>query len=184
LKNVQPSYTPLPFNTLSQGTLSTSILNRPKSALQKSMVVILLTPLFTEDRELYHFMVGRTADRGSQILHSPSHSQAYHRTAQPVKDPSTLAQSSTDIRRQQEEPKLWIQVNGHPVWVPPRAVPGECQSQCRGVKSIQMNQQKQLWSIFLHGCCLGVWDILWDAGEDHSEIAQDTLWDVSGGNLR
>ncbi|KAK4810060.1 hypothetical protein QYF61_007224 [Mycteria americana] len=50
LKNVQPSWTPLPFRTVSQRTLSTSVLNRPKSALQKSMVVVLLTPLLTLPR--------------------------------------------------------------------------------------------------------------------------------------
>ena len=47
LKNVQPSWTTLPFRTFSQGTLSTSILNRPKSALWKSMVLVSLTPLLT-----------------------------------------------------------------------------------------------------------------------------------------
>jgi len=44
-KNVRPAWTPLPFSTLSHGTLSTSVLNRPKSALRKSMVVVLLAPL-------------------------------------------------------------------------------------------------------------------------------------------
>ena len=39
-----------PFRTFYQGTLSTSVLNRPKSALRKSMVVILLTPLLTSPR--------------------------------------------------------------------------------------------------------------------------------------
>ncbi|KAK4808475.1 hypothetical protein QYF61_005792 [Mycteria americana] len=36
LKNVQPSWTPLPFRAASQGTLLTSLLNRPKTALRKS----------------------------------------------------------------------------------------------------------------------------------------------------
>ncbi|KAK4830462.1 hypothetical protein QYF61_011186, partial [Mycteria americana] len=36
LKNVQPSWTPLPIRAASQGTLSTSLLNRLKSALRKS----------------------------------------------------------------------------------------------------------------------------------------------------
>ncbi|KAK4818987.1 hypothetical protein QYF61_022818 [Mycteria americana] len=40
LKNVQPSWTPLPFRTASQGTVSTSLLKRPKSALRKSKVVV------------------------------------------------------------------------------------------------------------------------------------------------
>ncbi|KAF1498097.1 Phosphatidylinositol 3-kinase regulatory subunit alpha, partial [Eudyptula minor] len=50
LKIVQPSWTPLPFRTVSQGTLSTSALNRPKSALRKSMVAVLLAPLLTSPR--------------------------------------------------------------------------------------------------------------------------------------
>ncbi|KAK4815739.1 hypothetical protein QYF61_006777 [Mycteria americana] len=37
LKNAQPSWTPLPFRAVSQGTLSTSVLNRPKSAPRNSM---------------------------------------------------------------------------------------------------------------------------------------------------
>ncbi|KAK4816686.1 hypothetical protein QYF61_019922 [Mycteria americana] len=38
LKNVQPSCTPVPIRAASQGTLSTSLLNRPKSALRKSKI--------------------------------------------------------------------------------------------------------------------------------------------------
>ncbi|KAK4821777.1 hypothetical protein QYF61_000838 [Mycteria americana] len=45
LKNVQPSWTPLPIRAASQGTLSTSLLNRLKSALRKSKVAVLPTPL-------------------------------------------------------------------------------------------------------------------------------------------
>ncbi|KAK4830945.1 hypothetical protein QYF61_014404 [Mycteria americana] len=57
LKNVQSSWTPLPFRTDPRGTLSTSFLNRPKSALQK--VAFLLTPLLTSPRteNSYHFMI-------------------------------------------------------------------------------------------------------------------------------
>jgi len=47
LKKAQPSWTPLPFSTLSQRTLSTSVLNRLVSALRNSMVVVLLAPLLT-----------------------------------------------------------------------------------------------------------------------------------------
>ncbi|GAB0203293.1 mitochondrial enolase superfamily member 1 [Grus japonensis] len=50
LKNAQPSWTTLPFRTASQGTLSTRPLNRPKSALYKSKVAVLLTPLLTSLR--------------------------------------------------------------------------------------------------------------------------------------
>ncbi|KAK4815509.1 LOW QUALITY PROTEIN: hypothetical protein QYF61_003067, partial [Mycteria americana] len=52
LKNVQPSWTPLPFRAASQGTLSTSLLKRPKSALRKSKVPVLLTPLAASPREV------------------------------------------------------------------------------------------------------------------------------------
>lgn len=45
LKSYQPSSTPLPCRKVSQGILSISLLNRPKSAQQKSKVAILLTPL-------------------------------------------------------------------------------------------------------------------------------------------
>jgi len=50
LNNVQPSWTSLPLRTASQGTLSTSLLNRSKSALWKSKVAVLLTPLLTSPR--------------------------------------------------------------------------------------------------------------------------------------
>ncbi|KAK4830892.1 hypothetical protein QYF61_013821 [Mycteria americana] len=57
-KDVQPSWTPLPVRAASQGTLSTSLLNRPKSALLKSEVAVLLTPLLTSPRiESYHFVI-------------------------------------------------------------------------------------------------------------------------------
>ncbi|KAK4821246.1 hypothetical protein QYF61_016545 [Mycteria americana] len=59
LKNVQPSWTPLPFRAASQGTLSTSLLNRPKSALRKSKVAVLLTPLAASPhiKNSYHFVI-------------------------------------------------------------------------------------------------------------------------------
>ncbi|KAK4817082.1 hypothetical protein QYF61_027913 [Mycteria americana] len=59
LKNAQPSWIPLPFRTASQGTLSIRLLNRPKSALPKSKVAVLLTPLLTSLRieNSYHFMI-------------------------------------------------------------------------------------------------------------------------------
>ncbi|KAK4825640.1 hypothetical protein QYF61_001425 [Mycteria americana] len=44
LKNVQPSWTPLPFKTACQGTLSASLLNRPKSALWNSKWNLLVLP--------------------------------------------------------------------------------------------------------------------------------------------
>lgn len=46
---------------------------------------------------------------------------------------------------QEEEAKLQTQVNGHSVWAPSRAFPGEHQSQYPSVKSIKMSQQKQLY---------------------------------------
>ena len=40
LRSIQPSWTPLPFRTDSQGTLPTSVLNSLKSALRKSRVAV------------------------------------------------------------------------------------------------------------------------------------------------
>ena len=47
LKNVQPSWTPLYFRAAPQVTLTTRFLKRPKSALQKSELAVLLSPLLT-----------------------------------------------------------------------------------------------------------------------------------------
>ena len=54
LRSSQPSWTPLPFRTESQGTLPTNVLNSSKSALQKSKVPVLLAPswLHEESRTL------------------------------------------------------------------------------------------------------------------------------------
>lgn len=50
LKTVQPSWTLFPFRTATQGTPPTSLLNNPKSALQKSKETVPLTPLLTFPR--------------------------------------------------------------------------------------------------------------------------------------
>ncbi|KAK4819036.1 hypothetical protein QYF61_024401 [Mycteria americana] len=59
LKNVQPSWTPLPVRAASQGTLSTSLLNRLKSALWKSKVAVSADPphRFTTYQKLCHFVI-------------------------------------------------------------------------------------------------------------------------------
>ncbi|KAK4812225.1 hypothetical protein QYF61_011247 [Mycteria americana] len=43
--------------TASQGTLSTSLLNTPKSALRNSKVAVLLTPSFSKNQKLCHFVI-------------------------------------------------------------------------------------------------------------------------------
>lgn len=51
----------------------------------------------------------------------------------------------------------------HPVQLPPRAVPGQLQPHCPGMKPIQMSHwEQQFGSLFrIRGCCFpGVWDTL------------------------
>ncbi|KAK4826008.1 hypothetical protein QYF61_003781 [Mycteria americana] len=55
LKNVQPSWTPLPFRTASQGTLSTRLLNRPKSAFRKFKYLIQTSFKYLQGWRLNHF---------------------------------------------------------------------------------------------------------------------------------
>ncbi|KAK4826909.1 hypothetical protein QYF61_012501 [Mycteria americana] len=79
LKNVQHSWTPLPFRTASQGTLPTRLLNRPKSALQKSKAELLLTPLLTSLRieNSYHFLIAMPKTASN---HHITHKSSVHKT--------------------------------------------------------------------------------------------------------
>ncbi|KAK4819534.1 hypothetical protein QYF61_006027 [Mycteria americana] len=94
LKNAQPSWTPLPFRTVSQGTLSTSVLNRSKSTLKKSMVVVLLPPpYFTTNRELYHIMAAKPKMASN---HHTSHQSSSVCKQQVKRGPSPVFFPATD----------------------------------------------------------------------------------------
>ncbi|KAK4807061.1 hypothetical protein QYF61_018402 [Mycteria americana] len=85
LKNVQPSWTPLPIRAASQGTLSTSLLNRPKSALRKS-------------KKLYHFVI--TLPKTASNHHIAHKSFSVHE--QEVQRDAAVA------RNAQEKILLWL----------------------------------------------------------------------------
>lgn len=55
-----------------------------------------------------------------------------------------VAQWNTEVWWKEREPKLWMQMKGHPVWTSPNPVPGKPQSPHAGVKPIKMSEQKHL----------------------------------------
>lgn len=93
LRNVPASYIPLTF----QGTLPTSLLNRPKSVLHKSRVaVVQLTPHSSENQKLYNFAI--TVPKifsDSHIIHK-SFSVHKHRCSGP---PPLAVLFSSSIRK-------------------------------------------------------------------------------------
>lgn len=70
LKNIQLGWILLPFRTF-QGTLSTGLLNRPKCALRKSKVTVLLTPVLTSQRTKNSTISWSRCSRWPPIIISP-----------------------------------------------------------------------------------------------------------------
>lgn len=87
LKDVHPSWPPLPFRTTSQGILSTG-----HTALKKSKAEVLLTFLLTSSgTELYHFMTAtlemasnphKSSPLKQQVQHGISHTWLTHQVYQ------------------------------------------------------------------------------------------------------
>lgn len=82
------------------------------------------------------------------------------------------------------KPSLWTHGKEHPVWAPPRTVPGKSQPQNPGKDHQDQSWEEGFRSRFMtegSGYCLGVGDPLWNAGEEYLGITLD-LCDVKGKN--
>lgn len=107
-KNVQHSWTPFPFRTASQGTLSTRLLKRLKSAIQKVKWKggrsVDPSLYFSKNRKLYHCMI--TVPRMASNHHFTHQSFSVHKHQIQWMSPSS-AVSGVIFHTFQESPGLF-----------------------------------------------------------------------------